>query len=113
MDRKVIAEVKGDQELLGADLSYGGDRIGPRLRGSPQVDQASHWTMEQFKALGLENAHLEPWTIANGWTRGCAAGKLITPSEQALTLSTAGWYPSTNGTAHVAVVGVGVQKLKD
>src|ERR1041385_9422579 len=69
--------------------------------------------MEQFKALGLENAHLEPWTIANSWTRGPATGKVIAPTEQALTLAAAGWSPSTNGAGRGAVVGVGVQKLDD
>jgi len=64
MDAKVIAQVKTEQAQLQADLSYLADRIGPRLTGTQQLDQASHWTMEQFKALGLENAHLEPWTIA-------------------------------------------------
>jgi carboxypeptidase Q len=113
MDAKILAQVKTDQGQLQADLSYLADRIGPRLTGTTKLDQASHWTMEQFKALGLENAHLEPWTIANGWTRGSATGKLITPSEQELTLAAAGWSPSTNGTARGAVVGVGVQKLED
>src|SRR5882724_5483009 len=76
-DTKILAQVKADQGQLQADLSYLADRIGPRLTGTAKLDQASHWTMEQFKALGLENAHLEPWTIANGWTRGSATGKLI------------------------------------
>src|SRR5437667_1758853 len=113
MDAKILAQVKRDQGQLQADLSYLADRIGPRLTGTAKLDQASHWTMEQFKALGLGNAHLEPWTIANGWTRGSATGKLITPSEQVLTLAAAGWSASTNGTAHGAVVGVAVQKLED
>src|SRR6266478_6019931 len=113
MDAKILAQVKTDQGQLQADLSYLADRIGPRLTGTAKLDQASHWTMEQFKALGLENAHLEPWTIANGWTRGSATGKLIAPNEQELTLAAAGWSPSTSGTAHGAVVGVGVQKLED
>src|SRR5437660_9800260 len=61
MDAKLIAQVKADQGQLQKDLSYLADRIGPRLTGSAKLEQASHWTMEQFKALGLENAHLEPW----------------------------------------------------
>jgi len=89
MDVKVIAQVKADQEQLQADLSYLADRIGPRLTGSPQLEQASHWTMDQFKALGLENAHLEPWTIANSWTRGPAMGRVIAPTEHVLMLATA------------------------
>src|SRR3984957_5157649 len=113
MDAKLIAQVKTDQGQLQADLSYLADRIGPRLTGTQKLDQASHWTMEQFKALGLENARLEPWTIANSWTRGPAAGRVIAPTEQMLTLAAAGWSPSTNGPVRGAVVGVGVQKLDD
>jgi len=111
MDAKLIAQVKTDEGQLQTDLSYLADRIGPRLTGTQKLDQASHWTMEQFKALGLENAHLEPWTIANSWTRGPATGKVITPTEHVLTLAAAGWSPSTNGPVRGAVVAVGVQKL--
>jgi Zn-dependent M28 family amino/carboxypeptidase len=113
MDAKLVAQVKADQAQLQSDLSYLADRIGPRLTGSPKLDQASHWTMDQFKALGLDNAHLEPWTIPNGWTRGPAAGHVIAPTEQALTLASAGWTPSTNGPARGPVVGIGIQKLDD
>jgi Zn-dependent M28 family amino/carboxypeptidase len=113
MDAKILAQVKTDQAQLQADLSYLADRIGPRLTGTSKLDQASHWTMEQFKALGLENPHLEPWTIANSWTRGPATGKVTAPTEQMLTLAAAGWSPSTNGMVRGAVVAVGVQKLDD
>ena len=113
MDAKLIAQVKADEGQLQTDLSYLADRIGPRLTGTDKLDQASHWTMEQFKALGLENAHLEPWTIANGWTRGPATGKIIAPTEQALTLAAAGWSPGTSGAVRGAVVSVGIQKLED
>jgi carboxypeptidase Q len=113
MDTKILAQVKADQGQLQADLSYLADRIGPRLTGSAQLDKASHWTLEQFKALGIENAHLEPWTIANNWTRGPATGRVIAPAEHVLTLAAAGWSPSTNGAVSGTVVGVGLQKLDD
>ena len=113
MDAKLIAQVKADQAQLQSDLSFLADRIGPRLTGSPKLDQASHWTLDQFKALGLENAHLEPWTIANAWTRGPASGQVIAPIEQALTLASAGWTPSTNGPARGQVVGIGMKSLDD
>src|SRR5437667_6099394 len=50
-DTKILAQVKADQGQLQADLSYLADRIGPRLTGTAKLDQASHWMMEQFKAL--------------------------------------------------------------
>jgi carboxypeptidase Q len=111
-DGKLIAQVKADQSQLQADLSFLADRIGPRLTGSPQLDRASHWTLEQFKALGLD-AHLEPWTIANGWRRGPASGQVIAPTEQALTLASAGWSPSTNGPVRGPLMGIGIKKIED
>src|SRR5215470_17206594 len=111
-DAKLIAQVKADQSQLQADLSYLADRIGPRLTGSSKLDQASHWTLEQFNALGLE-AHLEPWTIANGWTRGPASGHVIAPTEQALALASAGWSPGTSGPTRGPVVGIVIKKIAD
>jgi carboxypeptidase Q len=113
MDTKILAQVKADQGSLKANLQYLTDHIGARLTGSPQLDQASRWTMEQFKALGLSNVQLESWTIANGWTRGPATGRIISPTEDAITLAAAGWSPGTNGPVRGAVVGVAYEKLED
>jgi carboxypeptidase Q len=113
MDTKILEQVKADQTVLKANLQYLADRIGPRLTGSSQLDQASRWTMEQFKELGLSNAHLEPWTIANSWTRGPATGRIVSPFESTLTLAAAGWSPSSNGPVRGAVLGLAYDKLED
>jgi len=112
-DKKIIEQVKGDAEQLKADLTYLTTRIGPRLTGSRQLDRASHWTQEQFKSLGLENAHLESWSIANSWTRGPATGRIVSPALHELTLAGAGWSPSTNGTIKGEVIGVDAEKTED
>ncbi|HEV1994102.1 MAG TPA: M20/M25/M40 family metallo-hydrolase, partial [Candidatus Acidoferrum sp.] len=113
MDTKILEQVKADQANLKTNLQYLADRIGPRLTGSPQLDQASHWTMERFKEMGLSNVHLEPWTIANSWTRGPATGRIVSPVETALTVAAAGWSPSSNGVVRGAVVGLTYEKLED
>lgn len=116
MDAKIIAQVKSDEGQLKADLSYLADRIGPRLTGTPQLDQASHWTEAQFKALSLDNVHLEPWTIANSWTRDPgwgASGKILAPAPHELTLAAAGWSPNTPGTVRGPVVPVVVSKEEE
>ena len=116
MDAKLIAQIKADEPQLQADLSYLADRIGPRLTGTPQLEQASHWTEAQFKSLGLANVHLEPWTIAKGWTRGPgtgATGRILAPAPHELTLAAAGWSPATKGTARGPVVSVIVKKEED
>ncbi len=112
-DKKIIEQVKADAELLKADLTYLTTQIGPRLTGTPKLDQASHWTEQQFKSLGLENAHLESWSIANSWTRGPASGRIILPAGHELTLAGAGWAPATNGTVQGELIGVEAEKPED
>jgi Zn-dependent M28 family amino/carboxypeptidase len=113
MDTKIVEQVKSDQRELTSNLQYLADRIGPRLTGSPQLDQASHWTMERFKEAGLSNVHLEPWTIANSWTRGPATGQIISPTHHALTLETAGWSAATKGALRGPVIGIVAEKPED
>jgi carboxypeptidase Q len=113
MDTKILEQVKADQAALKANLEYLADRIGPRLTGSPQLDQASHWTMERFKEIGLPNAHLEPWTIASSWTRGPATGQIVSPTHHVLTLETAGWSAATKGALRGAVIGIDAENAED
>jgi hypothetical protein len=113
MDTKILEQVKTDKPALKSNLSYLADRIGPRLTGSEQLEKASHWTMERFKELGLSNARLEPWTIANSWMRGPATGRILSPTPLTLTLETAGWSASSNGTLRGTVVGVSAEQPED
>ena len=113
MDKKIVEQVKAGEAELKSNLEYLADRIGPRLTGSPQLDKASHWTVERFREAGFSNAHLEPWTIANSWTRGPASGQIISPSQHVLTLETAGWSAATKGELRAPVIGVAAEKLED
>jgi carboxypeptidase Q len=113
IDEKILAAVKDSAADLKANLTYLTDHIGPRLTGSKQLDEASHWTMEQFKHMGLANVHLEPWTIANSWTREAATGRIIAPAVHELTLRTAGWSSTTKGTIRGKVVGVEAESVED
>jgi carboxypeptidase Q len=112
-DKKLVELVKADEAELKSDLTFLTTQIGPRLTGSPQLDQASHWTEDQFKALGLSNVHLESWTIAHSWKRGPATGRVLWPTAHELTMATAGWSPSTDGTVKGEVIGIDAEKVED
>jgi len=112
-DKKIIEQVKADKEQLKKDLTYLTTNVGPRLTGSPQMDQASHWTEQQFQSLGLSNVHREPWTVANSWNRGMASGRVSSPTLHELTLATSGWSPATNGTVKGQLAVVDVAKVED
>jgi carboxypeptidase Q len=113
MDKKIVEQVKSDEEQLKKDLTYLTGEIGPRLTGSAQLDQAGRWTQEQFKNLGLVNVRLEPWTIANSWTRGTASGRITSPTLHELTIATMGWSPATNGTVKGQLVVIEANKPED
>jgi hypothetical protein len=50
---------------------------------------------DQFRAAGVKNVKLEPWTIPNGWDRGWARGRLTSPMDRPIHIESLGWAPST------------------
>ena len=54
---KIRREAKETSQIL-STLHMLTDRYGPRLTGSPNLEAASHWAVEQMAEWGLENAHL-------------------------------------------------------
>ncbi len=108
----ILDEIDKKSELM-TNLEYLCDIIGPRLTGSPNLKRANEWTRDKFKEYGLENAHLEPWTIARGWTRGTACGKVVAPTTQRILLESAGWSPSTQGPVRGPVVYLKAEKAAD
>jgi hypothetical protein len=82
------------------------DRIGHRLTGSPQLEQAVQWAVGALSADGHENVRAEPVT-ARKWVRGDEALTLLAPRVQRLPLLGLGngvGTPAGGVTADVEVV---------
>jgi hypothetical protein len=71
------------------------DDIGSRVTGSPAERKAEEWGAAKMKAIGLENVHLEKYTIWKGWTRGTADAQLLSPTPHKLHVDAMGWTGST------------------
>jgi hypothetical protein len=96
LDRKILAEASAAEIM--ANLTYLSDVIGPRLTGSTNLQRASNWTAERMKANGLSAAHLEAYTIPEGWERGSAHLRILEPENgRILTAASYGWTPGTKG----------------
>jgi carboxypeptidase Q len=90
-----------------ADLAWLCDRIGPRLSGSPQLDEAIAWTQARLKAAGLVNVHAEPVMVPH-WVRGRESAELLLPTPHRLNILGLGGSvgtPEGGLTADVVVVG--------
>ena len=58
---KRIIDIGKNQNQVMKHLDTLTHRIGPRLTGSPGMERSMTWFMDQFKAIGCQNVHLEQW----------------------------------------------------
>lgn len=70
------------------------DVIGPRLVGTPQMQHAHEWAVEQFEEWGItaENQQYGQW---QGWERGITHVDLISPRVVSLEGMQLAWSPAT------------------
>lgn len=85
---RAAAQIVGSSLVEGAAyerLSYLTDRIGHRLSGSPQLEQAVKWAVETLKADGLDNVHAEPVMVPH-WVRGDESAEITAPAKHRLSI---------------------------
>ena len=63
--------------------SYLTDVYGPRLTGSPNINEAAVWTQKTLKEWGLANVHVEAYPFGRGWQNQRFVAMAHTPSLSA------------------------------
>src|SRR4051794_5190172 len=66
-------------------LAYLGDTYGNRLSGSPNLEAAIRWAVDEMKRDGLENVHAEPVKVPH-WVRGRESLEIVGPTPQPLVI---------------------------
>jgi carboxypeptidase Q len=90
------------------------DSIGERLTGSPNMKRANEWTRDQLTALGLSNAHLEPWgPFGRGWANQYINVRMTSPDIAPLLVYAKAWTPGTNGVIQGKCIRVIIDDKKD
>ncbi len=90
------------------------DSIGERLTGSPNMKRANEWTRDQLTAMGLSNAHLEPWgPFGRGWANQYVNVRMTSPDVAPLIAYAKAWTPGTNGVVSGKCVRVNIEDKKD
>lgn len=79
------------------------DGIGPRLVGSPKMQQAHEWAVAKYTSWGI-TARNEKWGEWRGWERGIAHIDMTAPWVKSLEGTQLAWCPSTGGKAVTAEV---------
>jgi hypothetical protein len=79
---KLTAAAMADTE--GYDrLAYLCYRIGNRLSGSPSLERAVAWSVEQMQAAGLSNVRVIPAKVPH-WVRGAESARMLEPLNKPL-----------------------------
>jgi hypothetical protein len=90
------------------------DSIGERLTGSPNMKRANEWTRDQLTAMGLSNAHLEPWgPFGRGWANQYVNVRMTSPDITPLLVYAKAWTPGTNGVVQGKCIRVNIEDKKD
>lgn len=87
------ATTNSQLEKLGHELM---DGIGPRLVGSPKMQQANDWAVEKYKGWGI-SARNEKWGEWRGWDRGITHIDMVAPWVKSLAGQQLAWSPGTKG----------------
>jgi hypothetical protein len=85
-------------------ISWLSDVYGPRLQGSPAMQQAADWASGRMKEWGLANIHEERFPFGRGWSLVRFSAHMIAPQVQPIIGMPESWTPGTNGTVTGDVV---------
>jgi carboxypeptidase Q len=85
-------------------VSWLSDVYGPRLTGSPAIQQASEWAMKKFTEWGLVNVHQERWAFGKGWSLVRFSAHLVEPQVQPIVGFPHEWSSGTKGPVTAEVV---------
>lgn len=69
--------------------------IGPRLVGTPQMQQAHSWAVDKFESWGI-SAKNEQWGQWKGWERGITHIDMVSPRVETISGTQLAWNPSTS-----------------
>ena len=94
-------------------VSWLSDVYGPRLTGSPALQQASDWAMKRFKDWGLANVHQERWQFGKGWSLVRFSAAMIEPQVQPIIGYPREWSSGTRGPVTADVVRVQIANEGD
>src|SRR5829696_2796296 len=80
------------------------DRYGPRVTGSPAMEEAGAWTMTKMTAWGLSNVHREEFDFGRSWSIVRFSAHMIAPQVQPLIGLPKTWSIGTEGPVSADVV---------
>ena len=116
LDHATLAAIR-DEGLRGSQamdhISWLSDVYGPRVTGTPAIEQARVWTMERLREWGLANVHEERFAFGHGWSLERFHAHMVEPQVMPIIGYPKSWSSSTAGTVTAEVTRVDIRTEAD
>ena len=115
-DRDMIAAIKDEglhRSQVMDTVGWLSDVYGPRLTGSPAIEDAKSWAMQQLRQWGVANVHEERFAFGKGWSLERFHAHMIEPQVMPIIGYPKSWTSSTTGTTSADVVRVDIRTPED
>ena len=89
------------------------DVYGPRLTGSPAIEEARIWVMERLRQWNLANVHDERFAFGKGWSLERFYAHMTEPQVMPIIGYPKAWTSSTQGTVEAEVIRVDIRTKQD
>ncbi len=94
-------------------VSWLSDVYGPRVTGTPAIEDARRWAMDRLRAWRLTDVHEERFAFGQGWSLVRFHAHMVEPQVMPLIGYPKAWSSSTDGTVTAEVVRVDLRSPAD
>jgi carboxypeptidase Q len=96
-----------------AHIGWLSDVYGPRVTGSPAIEQARAWTTTKLREWGLSDVHEERFAFGYGWSLERFHAHMVEPQIMPFIGYPKSWSSSTDGTVTADVMRVDIRSATD
>ena len=105
------AGLRGSQVM--DHISWLSDVYGPRVTGTPAIEQARVWTMAKLREWGLANVHEERFAFGHGWSLERFHAHMVEPQVMPIIGYPKSWSSGTDGTVTAEVTRADIHTAAD
>jgi hypothetical protein len=107
VDRAAIAKIRDEglnRSQVMDTIFWLADRYGPRLAGSPELEEAGDWAVGRLQAWGVTGVRKERFASGRGWSLLNFHATMTAPRVMPIIGMPKAWTPGTSGTIVADVV---------